>query len=117
MTDFGLKLVVVEDPNKLFPVEEIAKRIVAKNKNIIAEEKHYQENFDNRFNKVSGNNFSCMKIKDVDNTFYIQRDAINAAHGIISFNEGNNEFIDYITVLNGLSTDSIKEELVAEYTF
>lgn len=117
MTDFGLKLVVVEDPNKLFPATDIAKKIVKKNENVIATEKDYQANFTKRFNNVSENDFSCMKIKDVDNTFYIQRNALNQAHGIITFEAANKEFFDYITVLNGLSTDSMKEELTTEYKF
>lgn len=117
MTDFGLKLVIVEDPNKLFPATEIAEKIVKKNENVIATESHYQANFTKRFNNVSENDFSCMKIKNVDNTFYIQRNALNEAHGIFIFETGNKEFFDYITVLNGLSTDSMKEELTTEYKF
>lgn len=117
MTDCGLKLVVVEDPNILFPVNEIANRIVEKNRKIIATQNDYQKNFNDRLSKVGGSDFSCMKIKDVDNTFYLQRGAMNKAHGILNFNDANKEFIEYITVLNGLSSENRSGELIVEYEF
>ena len=116
MTDCGLKLVVVEDPNILFSVNEIANRIIEKNRNVIATETDYQKNFDKRLANVGGTDFSCMKIENVDNTFYIQRNALSEAHGILNLNEANKEFIEYIAVLNGLSTNN-SENIIVEYKF